>query len=704
MRNKDFQKFGKRNVHKRKGKERAKAELLRALESVGYNTDGVKIGSSHDGGRRARFSDKRRSDETVASGIFCSSRSGFGFVRLEGREDDIFIPEDRTLGAIDGDYVEVIYHEFRNRFGEKKTEGRIKKILEFGRKSIIGTLAEERLRHGRRLIRRLYILPDDSKIQLRPYVNEDMGAEVGEKVEGLIKRDGTPYPECDIIRIFGAAESREANYEAILADEGITVDFAPAELSEARRAAEEVLSSEGRIDRRGEVIFTIDGAGAKDLDDAVSLTRTHTGYRLGVHIADVSYYVKEKTALDRAVMARGTSIYFTDKVVPMLPEALSNGACSLGADEDKYTLSAEIELDFKGEILSAELTPSIIRSRVRGVYSEVNKLLSGEAEAALIEKYSGVLKSLRLMEELYIILKEKNGKRGGIDFDAPEAEIILDEGGLPIEIIRRERGTSERIIEQFMLTANEAVASLLSKRGIPCVYRIHEEPPADKLSDFIDYVHNLGFDTSVISKNSADPMAFARLLSSAKEKDLFLPVSYTMLRAMSKAKYSEIKKPHFGLGIDDYCHFTSPIRRLSDLATHRIIRRVLFEEKNPKLYASYAKRAATAATEGELRALSAERRIDDLYKVIYMEEHIGESFEGIITSVTSFGMFVELDNTVEGLVPLKTLPGMFVFDEKNLTLRFGEIVFRIGQRVRVVLEEADRIRGKLSFSLWEGEE
>ncbi len=701
MRKKDFKKFTKRNVHKRNKKERVKNELLSAIEGYGYSGEGVKIRTSFDGGRRSRVSSKRRDDETVASGIFSSSKSGFGFVALEGRENDIFIPEGKTLGAIDGDYVEIIYHEYKNRFGEDKTEGRVKKILEFGRKSIIGTLAEERIRHGRRTLRRLYILPDDSKIQLRPDIRDDAGAEVGDKVEAMIKRDGTSHPECDVIRIFGDSESKDANYEAILSDEGIVLEFTPTELYEADKAAKEPVSLDGRRDLRGEIIFTIDGAGAKDLDDAVSLEKTECGYKLGVHIADVSYYVKEKSALERCVMSRGTSVYFTDKVVPMLPESLSNGACSLNSGEDKYALSAMIELDNKGEIISLELVPSVIKSRVRGVYSEVNELLSGTRKKTLREKYAEVLPTIKLMHRLYLILKEKNQKRGGIDFDAPEAEIILDRDGSPVDIVRRERGEGERLIEQFMLTANEAVASQLSMRGIPCVYRIHEEPPEDKLSDFVDYMHNLGFDTSVITKGTADSKSFGKLLGLAKERDLFLPVSYTMLRAMSKARYSEIKKPHFGLGIGDYCHFTSPIRRLSDLATHRIIRRVLFENKNPKIYEPYAKRAAAAATEAELRAVAAERRIDDLYKVLYMKEKVGEGFVGIVTSVTGFGMFVELENTCEGLVPMSRLPDMFIFDDKNLTLRSKNAIFRIGDSVEVVLEEADMIRGKLSFSLKE---
>ena len=458
------------------------------------------------------------------------------------------------------------------------------------------------------------------------------------------------------------------------------------------------LSREGRV-YRSEIIFTIDGAGAKDLDDAISLRKTGSGWQLGVHIADVSAYVKEKSALDRAVMARGTSVYFTDKVVPMLPPALSNGACSLNAGEEKYTLSAIISLDKNGEIVKTKIEPSIIKSRVRGVYSEVNSIFDGTADADIKKKYREVIPTLYKMRELYLILSEKSKKRGSMELESSEAEILLDENGNPTDIVKRERGDGEKLIEQFMLTANEGVARLLSDMKIPCVYRIHENPPPDKLSDFLTYVHNLGFDTSVISREKAEPSDFSKLLDLAREKELILPVSYTMLRAMSKAKYSDKRQRHFGLSLDYYCHFTSPIRRLSDLATHRIIHKVLIEGKRAEGYAKYAYRAAAAATEAELRAVNAERRIENLYKVIYMSDRVGEEFLGIITSVTSFGFFAELDNTCEGLVPIEELYGFFTFDEKNLTIRSRDTVYRIGDAVRLRLEEADIIRGKLRFSV-----
>ena len=690
---KDFNKFTKRNTHKRRSKEAARRELMKAVAECGVKADGVKLRDIHEG---------RRSENIIARGIYSGSKSSFGFVSLEDEKDDIFIPAGNSRGAIDGDFVEIIYHKFRNRDGEIKTEGRVTKIVEIGRKTIIGTLDEEIRRHGRRYFRAFYIQPDDPRVSLTPYVSNLGGARLGEKVEALIRRDGSPSPFCDIIRIFGESESREANYEAILSECDIITEFTPEELKCAEEVASEPLSKGGREDLTGEVIFTIDGEGAKDLDDAISLRRlAGGGYRLGVHIADVSHYVREKTPLDRCVMQRGTSVYFTDKVVPMLPPVLSNGVCSLNSGEDKYALSAIISLDKDGNITNLNLKKSVIRSRVRGVYSEVNKLFSGEADKDIKKKYSSVLSTLNKMRELYELLLKKSKARGAIDFDADEAIILLNEKGEPVAIEKRERGIAERMIEQFMLTANEAVATYLSEKNIPCVYRIHEAPPSEHFSDFLNYLESLGFDVRVLRKSEPTPKMLSDLLVRAEESGLFSPVSYAMLRSMAKAKYSEENSGHFGLGIEKYCHFTSPIRRLSDLATHRIIKKTLFEDKRPESYASYAKRAAAAATEGEIRAVTAERKIEDLYKVIYMSDRVGEVFPAFVSSITSFGMFCTLENTCEGLVPISEMPGVFTFDERNITLRSATMTYHIADRLFVSLEEANITRGKLRFSVTE---
>ena len=702
---KDFSKFTKRNAHKRKSKDAARAALLRAVAETGTDISGVKIRDSVDLGRGGRRSSTPRKDEISVNGIFSSSKSGFGFVALESGGRDIFIPQDKTLGALDGDYVSVVYHTFKNYLGEEKTEGRVTKIIEIGRKSIIGTVSEEWSRHGRRTMRAFVLLPDDPRVSMRPYVIELSGARCGDKVEALIMRDGRSYPECKVERIFGDTESKEANYAAILADAEIETEFSRAVLEEAELSASEPINDEGRVRFDSDIIFTIDSASAKDLDDAVSLKRlAGGGYRLGVHIADVSHYVKERTALDRCAMSRGTSVYFTDKVVPMLPESLSNGACSLNADEDKYALSAIIDLDSDARIKSAKVCRSVIRSRLRGVYSEINALLSSEADAQIKKKYKSVTPTLLKMRELYEKLEENARTRGYINFEEREAEILLSESGEPLEIYRRDRGLSERMIEHFMLTANEAVATLLFEREIPCVYRIHEPPASEKLSEVLTLASNLGLDIRGIDTENPTSRRLAELISSAEENGVSAPVSYAMLRSMSKAKYSDVRSSHFGLGLTTYCHFTSPIRRLSDLATHRIINNVLIDGKRAQNYSSYARRAAVAATEAELRALSAERRIENLYKVIYMSSHVGECFDASVSSLTSFGMFCEADNTCEGLVPISEMPGEFFFDEKNLAMRSRDKVYKLADRVRVCLEEVDVIRGKMRFSIAEDEE
>ena len=357
-----------------------------------------------------------------------------------------------------------------------------------------------------------------------------------------------------------------------------------------------------------------------------------------------------------------------------------------------------------GEITDTRIEPSVIKSRVKGIYSEINEIFAGEASDDILEKYKDCLDSLKKMHELYKILARKSKLRGAVELESPEAQIILGEDGAPTDIVKRERGDSERMIEQFMLTANEAVATLLKEKAIPCVYRVHEPPPADKLSEFIKYAHNLGFDTSYINAEKCAPCDLARLIEEATKRGIGEAVSYACLRSMSKAAYSDINRAHFGLGIEKYCHFTSPIRRLSDLVTHRIIHKVLFEGKSAQRYKSYAKRAAAAATEGEIRAVSAERRIENLYKVIYMSDRIGESYPAMITSVASFGIFATLPNTCEGLIPLSTIDGNYVFDEQNLSVRNAKNVLRIGDCITVKVEEADILRGKLRFSLLQGDE
>ncbi|MBE6536418.1 MAG: VacB/RNase II family 3'-5' exoribonuclease [Ruminococcaceae bacterium] len=690
--NKNFSKFTSRSQLRQKRKN----ALLKAVEETGVGARAVKVKFTEQ-----PYPRRSQKSDIYAEGIFRESRSGYGFVTVEGLERDIFIPESNVGAAIGGDTVAIKYHSFFSALGEEKTEGRITEILEYGKKTVVGTVDNDVVRIGRRRVNRLFIDVDDSMIKRRIFVRDDGGAVPGDRVMAKLIRGGVYSYEmtADIVSVFGNAESKEANYLSILEECEIDTDFSTEELRQAEQAAREPICDDGRV-VRNEIIFTIDSESAKDLDDAISLKVNSDGtYTLGVHIADVSHYVKEKTALDRLVTARGTSVYFTDKVVPMLPESLSNGACSLNPGEKKYTLSAIITLSEGGDIIGCDIERSIIVSKIKGIYSEINEIWSGEANDSLVAKYGECLDTLRDMRKLYELLAKKARARGYVELESPEAEILLDGNGAVLDIVKRERGDAEKMIEQFMLTANEAVATLLFNAGIPCVYRVHEDPPKDKFSEFLTYASNLGLDSYKINADNCQPRELAELIEEASERGIGEAVSYACLRAMSKAAYSDVRRRHFGLGIENYCHFTSPIRRLSDLATHRIINKVIFEGKAKEKYKSYAKRAAAAATDAELRAQNAERRIENLYKVIYMKERVGEIFEATVSSVATFGIFATLENTCEGLIPMSTLEGSFVYDEKNLTVRDNKTFYRIGDRLSVRLEEADMTTGKLRFSL-----
>ena len=697
-RKKEFKTLAMREGVKRRDKRKSISELKRLVESVGVSYEGARFADVFEpGGKREGKAHVAGREERII-GLFSGSRRGFGFVVREG-ERDVFIPEDKTSGAIDGDTVEAVFHTFKNRFGEEKTEGKITKIIEIGKRNIVGTLRKVRRGFGKKSTFVYIIEPKNMKMAENIEVMDTLDAYDGDMVEARLSRHGR-YVTASVIKCLGPSENFGANYMAALAESGIEVDFSPEALTLANRVSAAAVTTEGRRDLRDEIIFTIDGAGAKDLDDAISLKRVKGGYKLGVHIADVSYYVAEKSALERAAMARATSVYFIDKVVPMLPEALSNGACSLNAGEDKYAISAIIKLDGEGNILSCEIVPSVIRSCVRGVYSEVNELFLGTAGEEIKEKYNRVTPILMKMRELYLKLSEKSKKRGAIELETAEAYIRLDEDGMPTEIVKAQRGEGEKLIEQFMLTANEAVATKLTELSVPCVYRIHESPPEDKLDNLLIYLSNLGFNvTGIRTAGGVNVHALGKVIEQSFERGIERQTSYAILRAMSKAKYSEHHSAHFGLSIPLYCHFTSPIRRLSDLATHRIIRRVLFEGKAAGAYSAYARRAAAAASDGELRALTAERKIEDMYKALYLSLRVGERFSATVSSVTAFGMFCELENTCEGLIPINDLGAEFFFDEKNLSLRSHNKVYRLGDSVDIVVEECDVNEGKVRFSL-----
>ena len=651
----------------------------------------------------ARSSPSRVKTRT-AEGVFSGTARGFGFVLPDGAEGkpnaDIFIPADKTGGALDLDRVAV---RFRPGF-ENRTEGEVTAILSEGRKTLIGVLVSGRpLSFGRHAPRDRfrsgwYLIPDDGKIPGEFPVRPSPDAEPGDRVE--ITLPGRRGGVCEISRVFGRATDRRANCDAILAGAGIETDFDPVALREAELVSREPIGYEGRRDLTKHLIFTIDGADAKDLDDAISLAALPGGgWLLGVHIADVSSYVKPGSALEKSAFRRGTSVYFVDRVVPMLPVALSNGACSLNPHEDKRALSAWITLAKDGSITGCEVEKTVIRSRVRGVYAEVNALFSDGENSPFYPKYRAVYPALLRMRELYRLLEKRSAARGSLSLDRPEPVFTLDEAGDPIEVSLRSRGDAEKLIEQFMLTANEGVATLLRERGIPCVYRIHEDPDPLKLAAFKRAAAHLGLDVSGI--NLADPgdSSFAPLLAEAAAHGIAEQISLSLLRAMAKARYEDKPGRHFGLSIDLYCHFTSPIRRLADLATHRIISEVLLGSASPRRFAGFARDAAQAATAAELRALDAERKIEATYKALWLEKHIGEVFDARVSSLTSFGLFAELDNTCEGMIPLHDLPGVYIYNETDMALVGGKITFRLGDRLTVRVEEVDPLAGRVRFSL-----
>ncbi len=642
----------------------------------------------------------KKTAKVTLTGRFLSTSSGGVFFPFDAdgnvSEDKYFIETGDTLGAMNGDTVTV-------RLLPHRRDAKVIDISERAIKTVIGTyLLEDRYAEE------YYVDPDDSKLRFTILIigNEcDEKATDGDKVAVRL----TYYPERYgeeaegvITAVFGDSCTREANYSAILHESGIITKFSSEAEAIAAECEHDILTPCGRVDLRDETIFTIDGADAKDLDDAISVKRNGDGYQLGVHIADVSNYVKEGTALDKEAMERGTSVYFSDKVVPMLPVALSNGICSLNSGLDRYTLSAIIDIDRFGEIKGVRPCKAIINSKVRGVYTEVNALINGEADDALKGKYAPILDgTLDLALELYAKLKNKSIRRGALDLESAEAKVILDENGEPVDIVKRDRGVAEMLIEQFMLCANEAIATYLTKKGLPCVYRIHEKPDSDKIMSFVKFAHNLKLQPPYCKKENITPGYFGVILDKAKQAGVGYSVSHVLLRSMQKAKYSEKNAGHFGLASSCYAHFTSPIRRYPDLAVHRILSATLVEDKNEvvKKYTSFASKAAKKSSDAELRALEAERAIDDLYKAIYMSKHIGKEYDAQISSVTSFGLFCMLDNTCEGLVPLMQMKNRYWYDSESMTLSCKSHTYRLGDKVRIKVERVDISTRKVDFSL-----
>ena len=635
-----------------------------------------------------------------------SSHGKFGFVSSD--EGEFLIPPALTCGVMNGDKVVAKRLGIKSKYYGRGNEAEIIAVSE---RAVIEFTGELEGFYSKGKLFGI-VRPDNERLNfVATIVGSSVKAETGDKVVCKIVK----YPLFDGDRVtvkvtdcLGKHTSREANYRAILREHAIPSYFDDIILNEAEKASNELICVGNRVDLRNKRIFTIDSESAKDLDDAISIEVNENGYTLGVHIADVSHYVRENTLLDKEAMSRGTSVYFTDKVVPMLPPALSNGACSLNAGVDRYALSAIISLDKTGSITGVQLQNSIIRSCVRGVYSELNDIIEKGDTSEFCPKYAHILDDFSSMLELYHILAKRASDAGAMELESDEAQIILDETGYPTEILKRERGESERLIEQFMLCANRAVAEFLHKHSLPCIYRVHESPDPEKIRAFSIFASNLGVDTSTIQDfENVTPKALSHVLESAKELGKGEAVSGVLLRSLMKAKYMSEPKGHFGLATKLYCHFTSPIRRYPDLGVHRIVKAYLNGETDKQgvsKLSKYAEKNATESSQNELRALYAEREIDELYKAVYMSDLIGKELDATICSITSFGFFARLDNLCEGLVPIESLGAPFYFDEASLTLSSGRRVFALGQGVRIKVVDANIVTRRVTFSLVSADE
>lgn len=620
------------------------------------------------------------------------NRHGFAFIIREDGREDIFVPARGLHGAMHGDLVLCRL----TRGGGRSAEGEVVSVLERGTDTIVGTYLYA---HGYG-----FVEPDDTRYYKDIFIPQEArgGARHGQKVVAKITNypDYRKNPEGKITEILGEAGSIEADILSIIRSYDLYEEFERSTLRAAARVPKSVFEDEltGREDFREEIVITIDGEDAKDLDDAISISKEGEDFILGVHIADVAHYVEGGSPLDSEALRRGTSVYFPDRVFPMLPRELSNGICSLHPGVDRLTLSVIMRVNTEGQVAASKIVKSVIRSKARMTYSSVQKILDGDERER--GKYPHLLEAIELMRQLAEVLISKRGRRGSIDFDLPECKVILDEGGNVLDIVPYPRGMSNRIIEEFMILANETVAETFYKKQLPFVYRIHEEPSLEKLLAFKTLLKSLGY----MLKNGSHPSPsdFSMLLAEIEGRPEYPIINKVMLRTMMKARYSPDCTGHFGLASKHYCHFTSPIRRYPDLMIHRIITRAM--DGDPRLRQErmfgLVREVSLRSSERERVAEESEREIDDYYKARFMEKRIGEEYEGVISGVTDFGIFVELPNTVEGMVRIENLPPDTYKHDKELYLLKGKRhTFRLGEKVRVKVDFADARTRRINFVL-----
>ena len=622
-----------------------------------------------------------------------SLSKNFGFARPDGGGDDIFIHGSALQGALVGD--KIIVGDIRK--DDRGPSGRVRRIVEHKPAQKTGTVSitDEGIE----------FIPDNAiRYNLRMRERDLNGAKNGDKVMASLEQDYRgDWAYASVKKVFGSGRTARVCADAIVEQYGIPHVFPQEVLDEAERIGNEPISDEEyakRLDLRGEPIFTIDSKDAKDLDDAISVKRTDFGYTLGVHIADVSHYVKEGSAIDEEAINRGTSVYFADRVIPMLPEVLSNGACSLNAGTDKLAFSALIELDKEGHITKYDFKKTIINSKVRGVYSEVNEILDGTASEEILNKYAPVMESLMSAKELADILKANSAARGTMELDSGESKFILDENGICIDIMPRVSGEAEQLIEQMMVTANIAAAKFSLDHKLPFLYRVHGTPDPKRVEELVTLLQLVGVPGKEIVKPNPETQDFAAILDRVRGLPCETLVSQRLLRTMEKARYSTEETGHFGLALSDYSHYTSPIRRYPDTSIHRVLS--AFVEGMPaeevrRRYAQFCETSATESSRNEIRALIAERDAEDCYMAEYMSQHIGEHFEGTVSGVTMRGVFVRLENSVEGFVSLDAFEGEdFVYDGL-ITQRSPKRELTIGTPLPIIVASAYVATGKVDF-------
>lgn len=666
------------------------------------------------------------------AGILRLNEKGFGFVKIEDKEQEIYISKNNTKGALNGDKVliEIIDSKEQNHH----QEGKVIKILSRQKDSLVGTFTKSQ-NYG-------FVVPDDRKFGTDIYISKKNMGKARNNSKVLVKI--TKYPEKGknaegkVIEVLGNINEAGVDMLSLIKEYNLLYEFPEKVVEEAKAIKEEISKKDipNRLDLRDEEIFTIDGEDAKDLDDAVQVKKLENGnYMLGVHIADVSYYVTEDSNLDKEAILRGTSIYMLDRVIPMLPRELSNGICSLNEGKDRFCLSVIMEINKEGQVVSSDIQKSVINVTRRMNYSDVaillkyankennkekdavnakeakEKIKTLEKELEVVKKYKPFIEHFKRMEELARILKNRREKQGSLNLDLPETKIVLDENGFAIDVKKYELSFANEIIEQFMLTANEIVAERFYWLEAPFIYRVHEVPEQDKIDELNKFLYNFGYKIKG-SKDNIHPKAFAGVLEDIKGKEEERVISTLILRTLKVARYESQNKGHFGIASNYYCHFTSPIRRYPDLFIHRIISKYIEKGYNmsdewKQEYEQKATNFAEKSSEREKIAQKVERDSIDIKKAEYMQDKIGEEYEGIVSSITSFGMFVELENTVEGLIRFDDLgDDYFIYDENKKTL-LGErtkISYKIGDKVKIRVKSANKILRQIDFEIVEKEE